>query len=185
MFLYKIVFISLTVHPLSESTYKSFAFEKIYLRMCINTAGHLGFRLVLPGCRASSTVFCRCLVAVQDQPKPQIPGSINTHAALILQQKVTKSTAGHLFLHTLPTQHLFVIARLLKSTARHLFLSTLATRHLFCSKKISHMCIIATAGLRGFVGLSLLAARHADTTFIITVNNGQNFISSAPKMLDF
>ena len=30
------------------------------------------------------------------------------------------------------------------------------------------MHIIATAGLRGFVGLSLLAARHADTMFIIT-----------------
>ena len=90
-------------------------------------------------------------------------GSINMHAALILRQKVAKSTAGHLFLHTLPTQHLFVIARLLKSTARHLFLSTLATRHLFCSKKTSHMCIIATAGLKRFCGLiapGCQACRH-------------------------
>ena len=29
------------------------ALEKMYLRMRINTAGHLAFRLVLHGCRAS------------------------------------------------------------------------------------------------------------------------------------
>ena len=61
MFLYKIVFISLTVHTLCESTFKSFAFEKIYLRMRINTAGHLGLRLVLHGCRASRHGVLRML----------------------------------------------------------------------------------------------------------------------------
>ena len=89
-------------------------------------------------------------------------GSINMHAALILRQKVAKSTAGHLFLHTLPTQHLFVIARLLKSTARHLFLSTLATRHLFCSKKISHVyyCNCRTQRFCGLIAPGCQACRH-------------------------
>ena len=76
-------------------------------------------------------------------------GSINMHAALILLQKVAKSTAGHLFLYTLPTRHLFFDRKLLRSTAGHLFLRTLATRHLVCSRKISRMRI-TTAGRRGF-----------------------------------
>ena len=89
-------------------------------------------------------------------------GSINMHVALILRQKVAKSTAEHLFLHTLPTQHLFVIARLLKSTARHLFLSTLATRHLFCSKKISHVyyCNCRTQRFCGLIAPGCQACRH-------------------------
>ena len=79
-------------------------------------------------------------------------------------QKCPKSPSSPKSPHLMvPTQHLFVIARLLKSTARHLFLSTLATRHLFCSKKTSHMCIIATAGLKRFCGLiapGCQACRH-------------------------
>ena len=165
MFLYKIVLISLTVHTLSESTYKSFAFEKIYFRICINTAGHLGFRLVLPGCRASSTVFCRCLVAVQDQPKPQIPGSINTHAALILRQKVTKSTAGHLFLHTLPTQHLFVIEGCLSPLPNIFFYTPQLPGTCFAVERF-RACALQLPGIE-VLGLSLPAAGHADTAFFI------------------
>ena len=35
-------------------------------------------------------------------------------------RKLLKSSAGHLFLHTFPTQHLFCDGKLLKSTAAHL-----------------------------------------------------------------
>ena len=95
------------------------------------------------------------------------------------------STAGHLFLHTFPTQHLFCDSKLLKSTAGHLFLDTLLTRHLFYDRKL----VNSTAGplflhtylpgtyfaverfgaytlqLPGIevLGLSLPAAGHADT----------------------
>ena len=71
----------------------------------------------------------------------------------ILRQKVTKSTAGHLFSHTLPTQHLFCDRKLLISTAGHLFLHTLPTRHLLCDRKL----LKSTAG---HLFLHTLATRH-------------------------
>ena len=61
------------------------------------------------------------------------------------QKAKTSSSCGILAL--MPA--LICDRRLLKSTAGHLFLHTLATRHLFCSRKISRMRIL-TAGYRGF-----------------------------------
>ena len=95
------------------------------------------------------------------------------------------STAGHLFLHTLPTRHLFCHRKLLKSTAGHLFLHARPTWHLICDRKLvsplsgiyfytPHLpgtyfvverfraCALQLPGIE-VLGLSLPAAGHADT----------------------
>ena len=55
---------------------------------------------------------------------------------LFSERKLLQSTAGHLFLDTLPTQYLFYDRKLLKSFAGHLFLYILPTWHLFCNRKL-------------------------------------------------
>ena len=55
---------------------------------------------------------------------------------LFYDRKLLKSTAGYLLLHPLPTRHLFCDRKFLKSTAKHLFLHTLPTWHAFCDRKL-------------------------------------------------
>ena len=107
---------------------------------------------------------------------------------IFCDRKLVKSTAGHLLLHTFPTQHLFCDRKLLKSTTRYLFLQTLSTRHLFCDRKLLSLlpgiyfytvqlpgtyfaverfraCALQLPGIE-VLGLSLPAAGHADTAFV-------------------
>ena len=107
---------------------------------------------------------------------------------IFCDRKLLNSTAGHLFLHNFPTQHLFCDRKLLKSTAGNLFLHTLPTWHLFCDRKLLSplpgiyfyttylpgtsfaverfcACSLQLPGI-DVLGLSLPAAGHADTAFV-------------------
>ena len=88
---------------------------------------------------------------------------------LFCDSKLLKSTAGHLFLDTLLTRHLFYDRKLVNSTAGPLFLHTLPTRHLFCSRKIWRIHI-TTTGHRGFglIAPGCRACRHREIQSVST-----------------
>ena len=100
--------------------------------MRINTAGHLGFRLVLHGCQASRhSVFW-------------MPSSRARAVAVLIRMR-----------------HLFCDRKLLESTAGHLFLPNLPSQSIFYSRKIPRI-YITTGGYRGFglIAHGCRACRH-------------------------
>ena len=86
------------------------------------------------------------------------------HFAYLVVIFCDKSTAGNLFLHTLPTWHLFCDRKLLSPLPGIYFYTTYLPGTSFAVERFC-ACSLQLPGI-DVLGLSLPAAGHADTAFV-------------------